>query len=521
MPTNSSFNNHVSDPIPPILGGPDWKDSRQAIEFENDVENDTGSQTQLVNLKRTMGLMGSISLIVGTMIGSGIFVSPGGVFERSGSVYLGLIIWVLCGILSTFGGIVYIELSSVIPSSGAEYSYILSTFGAIPGFLTSWAQLTLIKPALTTGICLTLAQYLVDPFVDDVEQAKWAVNLVSSIAIIFITYLNCLSTNLANRIQIYTTVAKLVAVAIIVVGGIYNLCVGKTDHLAPDFGSTEKSAGKLASAFYSGLWAYDGWNQLNIVTEEIKDPYKNLPRAIFIGLPLVTICYLLVNISFLTAMSNVELIASSSVATLYGDRVLGVMSWLMPLSVVLSTFGAANGSLFTAARMTYVAGREGHLPDFLSFVDVKRDTPSTSLILNCIISVALTIAFDINGLIDFFSFAAWIFYGATAASMIVLRYTRPDANRPFRAPIWMAVIVILMSAFLVIAPVAQEPQIEYLYSGLFIIGGLIFYVPFVHFKWVLPGMEKFTVLVQKTLLVIPPEGLDEEVLIQSTTQKKK
>ncbi|CAG7828539.1 unnamed protein product, partial [Allacma fusca] len=112
---------------------------------------------------------------------------------------------------------------------------------------------------------------------------------------------------------------------------------------------------------------------------------------------------------------------------MFGNEMLGVMSFLMPVSVILSTFGAGNGVLFTSARITYVAGREGHLPDAISYVDVKRDTPSISLMINAIITILMVIALDVNALIDFFSYGAWIFYGATAATLLVLRRKMPDA----------------------------------------------------------------------------------------------
>ncbi|CAG7835986.1 unnamed protein product [Allacma fusca] len=466
-------------------------------------------QDNLVNLKRTLGLFGSISLIVGSMMGSGIFVSPGGIFENTNSVWFGLIVWAVCGVLSICGGITYIELSTVVPSSGAEYSYILSAFGSVPGFLTAWASLVMIKPTSTATSCIAFAQYSMDPFVDDVKAIPWAVKLMTVAVILFLTFVNCYSAKLGAKVQIFFTVAKLVAIGVVVGSGIYNLIIGKTSYLKQDFDQIEWNMGKIAAAFFGGFYAYDGWNQLNFVTEEIKNPYKNLPRGIFIGLPLVGVCYLLANVSFLTVMTMQEVIDAPSVATIFGERMLGVMSFIMPLSVAMSAFGTANGGLFTSARVTYVAGREGHLPDVLGYVHMTRNTPASSLVVNCVcvVATALTMTLELQELIKFFGFTTWLIYGSTACAMIVMRYTKPNANRPFKAPLWMAGVVILMSGFLIIASLVLDPRMEYLYSAIFILCGLLFYIPFVHFQVKLPGSDILTTGIQKILMVVPPEGL--------------
>lgn len=167
---------------------------------------------------------------------------------------------------------------------------------------------------------------------------------------VMILFVNCYSVNLGMAVQNVFTAAKLVAVLIVICGGAWKLFQGNTQHLANAFNGPTPNIGAIATAFYTGLWAYDGWNNLNYVTEEIKNPSKNLPRSIIIGIPLVTLCYALINISYLAAMSPTEMVQSEAVAVTFGNRILGVMAWLMPLSVTVSTFGSANGTLFAAGR---------------------------------------------------------------------------------------------------------------------------------------------------------------------------
>ncbi|XP_063600211.1 b(0,+)-type amino acid transporter 1-like [Penaeus indicus] len=474
-----------------------------------------------VNLERRVGLISGVALIVGTMIGSGIFVSPKGLLERTGSVGLSLIIWAACGLLSLLGALSYAELGTLVSESGAEHAYYMQAFapnekrkswwGPIPAFLYAWVSVFLLKPSSLAIICLTCAEYFVRIFAASIDclPPQESVKLVACVVIILITFINSYSVTLATKVQNIFTAAKLLAILIIVVGGAVRLIQGNTQYLATGFHGSTSSFGDIATAFYSGLWAYDGWNNLNYVTEELKKPYTNLPRAIIIGLPLVTVCYLLVNVSYLAVMSKEELLSSETVAVTFGNRVLGWAAFLMPLAVTLSTFGAANGTAFTSGRLCFVAAREGHMVDVLSYVHAKKLTPSPALLFNAFIALMMVIPSDIGSLIDFFSFTAWIFYGGAMLALIIMRRTMKDVPRPYKVPIIIPVIVLVISIYLVVGPIIDSPQIEYLYASLFILAGLVFYFPFVYFKKSVPGMGHLTTFFQLILQVVPTDTMPD------------
>ena len=218
---------------------------------------------------------------------------------------------------------------------------------------------------------------------------------------------------------------------------------------------------------------------------------RNLPRSIMIAIPLVTLCYALINISYLAAMSPDEMIESEAVAVTFGNRILGLFAWIMPLSVTISTFGSANGTLFAAGRLCFAASREGHLLDILSYVHIRRLTPAPGLIFHSLIAGAMVLYGTIDSLIDFFSFTAWIFYGGAMLALIVMRFTKPNYPRPYKVPIIIPWVVLVISAYLVIGPIIDKPQIEYLYTVLFILCGLVLYLPFVRWRMHPPFMSKF------------------------------
>ncbi|XP_077976320.1 b(0,+)-type amino acid transporter 1-like [Styela clava] len=478
-------------------------------------ENDDASFTESdgkVELKKEIGLFGGIALVVGTMIGSGIFLSPKSILRNVESVGASLCVWAGCGVLATFGAISYIELGLMIRKSGGEYPYLRAAFGDLIAFVFTWTSVLILKPSSFSIISVGFAEYVTAPFYPGCDPPVVAQKCAACFAILVITTVNCYSVKATNFIQIFFTIAKLLIIVAITIGGFVQIGMGKTQYLTNSFEGTTSSGSAVALAFYSGLWAYDGWNQLNYITEELENPRRNLPLIIWIGLPLVTILYILVNIAYFTVMSPVELLDSNAVAVTFGDRVFGAFTWTVPLAVACSTFGAANGSAFTSARLTYAAGRNGHVIKLLSYVSVERLTPSPAAMFNAFIAIIMIIpeSSTFETLIDYFSFASWIFYGATFLSVIVLRFTRPKMERPFKAFIGIPIICFLCSIYLVIAPIIEDPALEYLYASIFIIAGFIVYIPLIHYKISLPFMDPITSFFQQLLEVVPPPDFKED-----------
>ncbi|XP_010794700.1 b(0,+)-type amino acid transporter 1 [Notothenia coriiceps] len=492
----------------------DEENIRKRKESQNgSTSNNVDSQTKdkqpakATVLQKDVGLLSGICLIVGTMIGSGIFISPKAVLLYSGAVGPCLLIWAACGVLATMGALCYAELGTMITKSGGEYSYLSEAFGSLVAYLYSWTTVMVLKPSSLAIITLSFAEYASTPFYPGCTPPVVVTKCLAAAAIFLIVMVNCLSVKLANYVQNVFTLAKLFIILIIVVAGMVMLAQGNTENLSNAFEGSSTSVGTIGLAFYNGLWAYDGWNQLNFITEELKDPFRNLPLAIIIGIPLVSVCYVLVNVAYFTVLSPTELLLSPAVAVTFGDRVLYPLSWIVPLFVVFSTFGSANGSCFTAGRLAYVSGREGHMVKILSYISLKRYTPAPALIFNGILASIYIIPSDINTLINYFSFAQWGFYGLTALALIVMRYTRKELHRPVKVPIFMAGLMVLVSCYLVLAPIIDKPELEYLYCTIFIVSGLFLYYPFVHRKvnWARKIMRPITMHLQLLMEVVPPE----------------
>uniref|UniRef100_A0A452UFB9 Solute carrier family 7 member 8 n=1 Tax=Ursus maritimus TaxID=29073 RepID=A0A452UFB9_URSMA len=416
---------------------------------ESEASPESGSGGGGVALKKEIGLVSACGIIVGNIIGSGIFVSPKGVLENAGSVGLALIVWIVTGVITAVGALCYAELGVTIPKSGGDYSYVKDIFGGLAGFLRLWIAVLVIYPTNQAVIALTFSA-----LPHRLPPRVWP-----STPGLLLTWVNCASVRWATRVQDIFTAGKLLALALIIIMGVVQICKGEYFWLEPKNAFEnfqEPDIGLIALAFLQGSFAYGGWNFLNYVTEELVDPYKNLPRAIFISIPLVTFVYVFANVAYVTAMSPQELLASNAVAVTFGEKLLGVMAWIMPISVALSTFGGVNGSLFTSSRLFFAGAREGHLPSVLAMIHVKRCTPIPALLFTCISTLLMLVTSDMYTLINYVGFINYLFYGVTIAGQIVLRWKKPDIPRPIKINLLFPIIYLL---FWVIFSLWSEPVV--------------------------------------------------------------
>lgn len=465
-------------------------------------DEEKGEASGRIHLKKNVTLINGIGLIVGTVIGSGIFVSPTSILEETNSIGASLLIWLGCGFIALFGSLCYAELGTFIKKSGGEYAYLMEAFGRVPAFLFAWTSVLIIRPASGAIIALTFAEYVAKPFYTDSEAPTYLLKLLACSCLVLLTIVNCWSVKWATRIQDIFTYAKLLCIVMITIIGFVELGKGKTENFKDSFKGSTTDVGKIGMAFYLGLWAYDGWNNLNYCTEEMKHPERDMPRSIVIGISLTTVCYLVVNVAYITVLGKTGILESSAVAVSIGKLYLGPVHWIVPIFVACSTFGAVNGLLFTSGRLVYVAARDGLLPRLLAMIHVKRITPLPSLFFTTLISVLMLIpdASSFSSLVDFFSFAAWLFYGATFAALLWLRRAQANVPRPYKVYIIVPIVMVLASIYLVVAPITTDPKGSLIALAI-VLAGLPFYWLFVASdrapKFILNATDKVTVWSQR------------------------
>ncbi|KAJ8713805.1 hypothetical protein PYW08_007425 [Mythimna loreyi] len=483
----------------------------ELIETSNGMAKACGSA---VKLKRELGLFSAVNLILGVMIGSGIFVSPASALEHSGSVALCLIIWTVSGIISLLGALSFAELGTVVGKSGAEYSYFQEAFGnthkfwgPLPSFICAWIYVVILRPAEVAIIVMTFAEYAIQPFTPDIEQSykEIAIKLASVTALFVMTYINITSVKLFVKVQNIFGVCKVFACLIVIGGGIYQIAQGNTEHLNKGFEGSTFSPGGIALALYSGLWAYDGWNSVTVVTEEIINPGVNVPLSISIAVPLITALYVFMNVAYMTVLSYSEMTSVPAVAVAFGARVLGPASFLIPLGVAIATFGCAMSVQFGVTRVCYTAARGGHMLEVFSYVNVKRLTPAPAVAFQAILTTVFILVGNIKTLIEFASWFLWFFYGLAMVALLVLRRTQATKPRPYRVPTLVPCFVLVVAIFLSILPIVHDPSLKYLMAVGFILMGVSVYTVFVYYKKTPTAiLRKFTFLTQVLFESVPP-----------------
>ncbi|EGX94773.1 amino acid transporter [Cordyceps militaris CM01] len=466
---------------------------------------------------KTLTYLNGLSLIVGLIIGSGIFSSPSQVSSRVGSAGAGLVVWVVAGVLAWTGGASYAELGGAIPLNGGAQVYLAKTFGELAGFLFTWSAVLVLKPGSAAIISIIMGEYLVRAVIGAEAEtiSPWVSKAVALVGIMTVTMLNCVSTRVGTRINDMLMFLKFVALLFITITGIAVAITGRTltgeptlDWKGHDwFEGTTSDLSAWALALYAGLWAFDGWDNTNYVVGEFRNPSRDLPRVIHTAMPLVILSYVLANLAYFLVLPLPAINGSNTVAVLFGSRVFGPAGALViALIVSFSCFGALNSSTFTAGRLTYVAGKEGYIPTVfgrIGFGDRRLEdglatqrtrswltkklrswvgdedtglfyTPVYALLLNCSITAVYCVVGEFSTLVTFYGVAGYTFYFLTVLGLIVLRVAEPQLDRPYRTWITTPIIFCCVSLFLLSRAVFAQPLQTLLVVG-FVLAGIPVY----------------------------------------------
>ena len=471
----------------------DWEDN--GTERSPFIEQRGNNGLEGTSIKRRIGLIHAIAMVVGGIIGSGIFISPRYVLRNAGSVGETLLVWTFGGVLSLLGALCYCELGTFIEKSGGDYIYLKIAYGRFVGFLYSWVNVWFLDPGSQAILGLTFAVYATETFfpsrgtadakakIADCHPPFGLVKLLAACAICILSAVNCMSIRLAARAQVLFTFCKLIAIASIVTIAVIRLLSGNT--LRFDQHAFEGSAtrlGDIGHAFYSAMWAYGGWNGLNFVTEEIINPNKNFPRTLMISIPLVTICYILINLAYFTVLNKEQVLASDAVALTFASRLSPIFGMAMPLIVSLSCFGSLNMGIFSSARIIFSIAREGQLPSSFAMVHRESQAPIPAIFLRASLSLLMLLPTNIENLLNWLLFVDWLIFASVFMSLIWLRWKTPSTPRIFKVNIIVPIFMAGVSLYFTATPFLSKP-LESVFGLTVIIAGIPAYYIFIKKDW--------------------------------------
>lgn len=418
-------------------------------------------------LEKNIGLFAALSTVVGLVIGSGVFFKPQAVYTATnGAPGLGILAWIIGGLITIAGGLTATEVSAAIPKTGGMMIYIEEIYGKRYGFLTGWMQTVLFFPGTIAASAVIFAQQAVEFIGFTSDNMKMVLPIALGV-ILLVALLNTIGSSFGGAIQTIATVGKLVPLALIIIFGFIK--GNSTSIFTPMVGEGINPITTLGQVLISTLFAYDGWINVGAIAGEMKNPDKDLPTAIVGGLSLVMVVYLTINIAYLWVAPAGELASVTSPAALVATKIFGAVGGkLISAGILISVFGTLNGYLLTGPRIPYALTKEGLIPGSKVLAKVnKGSSPYNAIWLMAILSCIYALTGQFNLLSDLTIFAVWVFYVLTFIGVIMLRKTKPDLHRPYKVPLYpiIPIIAILGGAFVVVNQLITSPLIS--------IGGII------------------------------------------------
>ncbi len=466
-------------------------------------------------LIRGLTLTDTTALVIGTVIGTGVFLKTSVMAQQVGTPTLVMGAWVAAGLLSLAGALSYAELGAMMPQAGGEYVYLRKSYGEAAAFLFGWQRFIVAGSAsiasLGSGLAIFLAAFLPlnavwagHKFTFLGQALDWQFGprqLVAVGAICFLSGLNCLAVAFGGKVQSVLTVLKIAGIAVVVLGIFFFSRSADWSHLATAAGTrTWSGFAAFGTAMLAALWAYDGWNNMPMAAGEVQNPERNIPRALIGGMIIVMAIYCLANLSYFYALPIEDVVTSNStehraalpVASKAAQTFLGDYGGkLVALAFVVSAFGALNGSILSNARVPYAMAHDGLFFARMGSLSAGTHVPVWSLIVQAIWSSVLAVSGTYDQLTDCLLFASWIFYGLVTSSVFVLRRRMPEAARPYRTlgyPL-MPLVFVLVSVWLVINTFVER-RVESVTGLVLILIGLPLYFHFRAARRSLPAPDR-------------------------------
>ena len=434
-----------------------------------------------MELKRTFGLWASVSMVIGGIIGSGIFMKPAMMAALVGSPAALLGIWIVAGLISMLGALSNAEVAAMFPETGGQYIFFQKMYGDFVAFLYGWAAFAVFNTAGVASIAYVMATYTTyfikfPEFSDSFQHMLYVYlpglgrifpfeNLsikIFTIAIVgALTVVNYRSTKAGGRLQVIFTMLKVAAMSMLIVGLLFSRS-GSFSHLAHASGPLPAGwplVMALVAAISGAFWGYDGWNNITFVAGEIKNPQRNIPLGLIIGMSGTILIYVLLNLAYLYVLPIEDIAASGFVASDAGSRAFGAIGGgLIAALVILSTFGTTHGNVLATARVTFAMANEKRFFSWVGKVHPKFQTPGNALVVHFLWTAMLIVSGSFDMLTDMLVFVSWVFYGLSAFGVFILRRSLPAVARPYKvlAYPWVPGLFVLAAAIFLVLTVYND-----------------------------------------------------------------
>ncbi len=400
-------------------------------------------------LPRKLGLADATAIVIGIVIGSGIFLLPNLIAQRVETGAAILAIWIVAGILSFFGALAYAELGAMMPATGGQYVYLREAYGPLCAFLCGWVFVLAVLPGGTGFLAVGFSIYL-DHFIPLTPVLR---KVVSVSLVVVLSAINYIGVRESAWVQRVLTFAKLGGLALVIAAALLS------PHTAPAAVARPLTYGGIGFAMTACLMAYNGWSYVSFVAGEVKDPERNLPRALALGMALVMALYIGANLGYMNVMSLAQIAGAERVGAAVAERTMGPLgATLVSATVLLSVAGAINGCILTGARIPFAQARDGLFFRRFATVHPRFRTPSFAIVVQAVWAVVVMLTGSYESLSSYAMLSAWIFYSLSVLGVLVLRRKMPEAVRPYRMwgyPVTLWLFLAVSVWFLIDALITQ------------------------------------------------------------------
>ena len=400
-------------------------------------------------LKKDLGVSAAMSLVVGCVIGAGVFFKPYAIYQATGGAPgMGMLAWVFGGLASILGALTFAEVAVLIPKTGGMVAYLGDVFDEKVGFLAGWMQTIIFYPAFLAGYGVTVGEELA-AYIGPQFELPIAIALI-----ILLVAANTLGSKTAANIQVVSTVCKLIPLFLLM---IFGFILGKGDNpiFSPMVGEGKNVGAVLGSTLLAVLFAFEGWTNVGAIAGEMKNPGKDMPKAIVGGVSIIMAVYFVINMAYLWVIPADQLMTISSPASAVAMELFGpVGGTLIKVGIIISVIGAANGFLMSGSRVAFHLADQGTLPGSKSLAKLNSNhVPSNSIILIGFLACLYSLSGEFNLLTDLAVFSCWIFYTLTFACVIKLRKTHPDLERKYKVPLYpvIPILAIVSGLYVVVS----------------------------------------------------------------------
>ncbi len=452
-----------------------------------------------ITLVRGLGFLAAISIIIGNVVGTGVFLKARVMTCNVGTPGWVMAAWIAAGVLSLAGALTYAELSAMKPEAGGEYVFLRDAYGRISSFLYGWMQIFIAKTGSQASVAVAFAIFLNDFLGGELKQTLFqtsvfgsvyevtSLQLIAVMMIVIITTINCASVVFGGQLATYFTIIKIALILLVGFGAFFlgggdfahftqantgGACEGVADSVRYGVAGTTFMAG-FGAAMLGALWGYDGWNNLTLIAGEVKNPQRNIPLALIGGTILIILLYVFVNLAYFYVLDPTQVASvskDSSVAREVAVRFLGAGALvLMTAGLMASSVGTLHTSILTGARVPFAMARDGVMFKSMGNLSEGTRVPVIALIVQGIWACVLCLSGSFDTLTDYVIFGSWIFYALVTSSIFVFRRRYPDLERPYKAfgyPV-VPILFLLVAGWLLINTIWTSPTQSF--AGIFLI----------------------------------------------------